>query len=88
MAYGELKVFAYIRVQRHHVYILNGLYVSCLVMEPHGLGTAPVESVSSFKRTVLYDGMCLQFGVFRQVPPVEITFPLHVDMVPCLCDLL
>ena len=57
MAYGELKVLAYIRLQRHHVYILNDLSVSRLVMESHVLGSAPVESVSSVKRTMLYDGM-------------------------------
>ena len=63
MIYGELKVFAYIRVQRHHVCILNGLSVSSLVMEPHGFVTAPVESFSSVQRNVLYNGMCLQFEV-------------------------
>ena len=57
MAYWELKVFAYIRVQRHHVYILNGLSVSCLVMEPHGLGTAPIKIVSIVQRNVLYNVM-------------------------------
>ena len=46
-AYGDLEVFACIRVQRYHVYILNGLTVSCLVMEPHGFCSAHVDSLSS-----------------------------------------
>ena len=74
MVYGEDSVFAYIRIQRHYVYILNSLSVSGLAMEPHGFGSDTVKSVSSVQRIVLYDAMCLQIGVVCQVLLVEVTF--------------
>ena len=88
ISYGELKIIAYVRVQLHHVDVLNGLSVASRVMEPHGLGAAPVKGVSRIQRTVLYNGMHHQFGVVCQYPVVEIAFPLQLDLVPCLPYLL
>ena len=48
------------------------------------LGTATVQSIWSIQRTVLYSGMQLQFWVVCEYPPVEVAFPLHLDLVPCL----
>ena len=60
--YWELRLFEYLGVQRHYLYILNGLSVSDLVMEFHGLGTAPADSVSSVQRTELTRGYNINSG--------------------------
>ena len=67
-AYLEIEVFAYLRVQWHNVYILNGLSVSCLVAEPHGLGMAHVESVSSVQRICCTTGRKLNSGWSAKIP--------------------
>ena len=43
-AEGELELFAYVRVESHDVDILNGLILSCLIVETHGFGQPPYRA--------------------------------------------
>ena len=82
MANGELK-YMYTYEYRHYACILNGLSVSGLVMEAHGLGSAPVKSVSSVQR------IAVRWGVFNSgwsaKVPLPVTFPLYFDSILPAC---
>ena len=87
MAYGELKIL-YTYEYSDNVDVLNGLSVASRVMKPHGLGAAPIKGISSIQRTVCTTGCNISSGVDCKYHLVEIAFPLHFDLVPCLRYLL
>jgi hypothetical protein len=46
VTYGKFKVHTDVRIQVHYIIVLDGLTLTYLVVEPHGLGSTPVRSVS------------------------------------------
>ena len=77
MTYGELEIFADVRVETHYIAVLYSiLTLSDLVVKAHGLGSASVQSVTSVRRHVSDYGMSLQIvGTF------ELAFPLYFDSI-------
>jgi hypothetical protein len=46
VTYGKLKVLTNIRIQANYITVLNGLTITYLVLEAHGVGSTAVQSVS------------------------------------------
>ena len=42
----ELEIFAYVLVQTHHDNILGGIIYACFIVDSHGFGSAPVQSIA------------------------------------------
>jgi len=77
MNYGELEIFADVRLETHYIAVLYSLLTLFnLVVKTHGLGSTPVQSVASVQRRVSDYGMSLQIvGTF------ELAFPLYFDSI-------
>jgi hypothetical protein len=63
MADREIETLAYIRVKSHHILILYCLSLYNLVVKPHFFNSTHALGLPSIQRLVLYNGMCLQFGM-------------------------
>jgi len=82
MTHGELEVLAYVRVEAHDIDILYSFILSCLIVETHGLGLTPIQSITIPQRTL---GMHVQIR-----PPCifKLTFLLNFDQVAHSCHML
>ena len=87
--YRELEIFTDVRVQAHDVDILDSLILACFIMETHGLGSTPVQGISSIQRALFYYRMCEQLGfLFHYSRGVNFALPSYSDLISCLCYLL
>jgi len=77
MTDGELEIFADVRVNTDYIAELYRLHtLSNLRVKTHGLGSTPIQSISSVHRLVSNDGMCPQI-----VSSFKFAFPLHFDII-------
>ena len=76
MTDGELEIFAYVSVKTYYITVLYGLHIlSDLIVKAYGLGSTPIQSLSSVHRLVSDDGMCPQI-----VGSFKFAFPLYFDI--------
>ena len=76
MTDGELQIFADVGVETH-IAVLYRLHIfSDLIVKKHGLGSTPVQSISSVHRHVSDNGMRPQI-----VNALKLAFPLYFDSI-------
>jgi len=81
---GELETFAHVGIETHYIAVLYSLLtLSDLVVKTHGLGSNPVQSISSVQRYVSDYGMSLQI-----VSSFKFTIPLYFDCIAKTLQLL
>ena len=79
VTYGELGIFADVGVETQYIAVLYSLLtLSDLVVKTHGLGSTPVQSVTSVHRRVSDNGMCSQIVVGDSF---ELALPLYSDSI-------
>ena len=74
---GELEIFSDEWMETHYIAVLYSLItLPDLVVKTHGLGSTPVQSVTSVQRRVSDNGMSL-----RIVGTFELAFLLYFDSI-------
>ena len=74
----ELEIFADVGVEAHFVAVLYRLLTLFdFVVQTHGLGSAPVQSVTSVHRRVSDNGMCSQIVS----DSFELALPLYFESI-------
>ena len=78
VTYGELEIFADVGLETHYIAVLYSLLTLFdFVVKTHGLGSTPVQSISSVQRHVSDNGMRSQIVG----DSFELAFPLHFDRI-------
>jgi len=80
MTDGELEIFADVRVGTHYIAVLYRLHIfSDLIVKTHGLGSTPIQSITSGHGHVSDYEMCPQIVVV--VGSFKFTLPLHFEII-------
>ena len=77
VTYGELEIFADVRVETHIAVLYSLLTLSDLVVKTPGLGSTPIQSVTSVQRRVSDYGIRSEIAVGS----FELAFPLYFDSI-------
>ena len=83
VANGKLEILAYVRVETHDIYILDGLIFTYFIVETHGLRPTTVQGIMGTQWTLSHKGMRDQLGFL-----FKLTFPLYFDLIAHSCYLL
>jgi hypothetical protein len=73
--YGAFMVFATIRVKAHNIHITDGFTIPYLIVETHGRGSTPVQSI---RRYLKYCVLSMGEPVIPGCLPVY----LHPNQIP------
>jgi hypothetical protein len=88
VTYGELVIFANVRIKAHYVDITNVFTFPYLIVESHGLCSSPLQSISRIQRTVIDHRVHLQFRVMCHDTVIKFAFPNPFYHISCPRDVL